>query len=140
MPDTNHISSSTRVLQVFELFAESPERLTLTELTNQIGSNRTTVWRFLHTLSAMGYLTRDENKRYALGMKILAIAPSTRKALLELIYRAHFQLAGRIGHLNSSFSSILYELCFAFKNILLPLILNSWVEGHKYVGSLGRSR
>jgi len=103
MPDRTHISSSTRVLQILERFAESPERLTLTELTNRIGSNRTTGWRFLHTLSAMGYLTRDENKRYA---KILPIAPSTRKALLELIYRAHFQLAGRNGHLNSSFSSI----------------------------------
>lgn len=57
-----------------ELLANSPEPLTLTEVANQMGTNKTSAQRFLYTLMKLGYVDRLEHKRYCLGNKVLSLA------------------------------------------------------------------
>lgn len=73
MRDNNYIKSLERGLRILEIFGELSRPLTLTEVANLSKLNKTATQRFLHTLSSLGYLNRDENKRYSLGVKILSL-------------------------------------------------------------------
>jgi len=49
--------------------------LTLTELARLLGMHRTTLFRFLATLRARGYIDRDpDSDRYRLGLQVVALA------------------------------------------------------------------
>ena len=73
MRDNNHINSVERALKILEILGESPRPLTLTEVANQAELTKTTTQRFMNTLSSLGYLNREENKRYFLGTKTLSL-------------------------------------------------------------------
>ncbi|MCP4680969.1 MAG: IclR family transcriptional regulator [Desulfobacterales bacterium] len=73
MRDKNHINSVERALNILEIFGNSPHPLTLTEVANQADLTKTTTQRFIHTLVSLGYLNREENKRYFLGTRILSL-------------------------------------------------------------------
>lgn len=70
----NHITSVERALKILEVFGESPQSLTLTEVTNLSGLAKSTTQRFLNTLHALGYLNREHDKRYALSTRIISLA------------------------------------------------------------------
>jgi IclR family pca regulon transcriptional regulator len=72
----NSIQSLARGLNIMELFAKSSQPLTLTEIANQARLTKTTVQRFINTLAVLGYIKRDENKRYVLSAKLLSLACS----------------------------------------------------------------
>ncbi len=63
--------SLRRALQVLEVFEHGSAELTATEIANQLGTLPGTIYPTLYTLERHGYLTRDQNKRYALGLKLL---------------------------------------------------------------------
>jgi len=71
--DNNYINSVERALKILEIFGESPRPLNLTEVANRAKLTKTTTQRFINTLSSLGYLNREENKRYYLGTKILSL-------------------------------------------------------------------
>ena len=73
MRDNNYIKSLERGLKILELFGEHSRPLTLTEIANLSNLNKTTTQRFLHTLCTLGYVIREENKRYSLGTRIIAL-------------------------------------------------------------------
>jgi IclR family pca regulon transcriptional regulator len=73
MRDRKYIISLERGLKILEIFGESARRLTLTEVASASSLNKTAAQRFLHTLCTLGYLTRDENKKYQLSTKILSL-------------------------------------------------------------------
>lgn len=73
MSDRNYIMSLERALKILEIFSTSVDRLTLTEIAELSGMNKTSTKRFLHTLSKLGYLDKDENKRYFLTVKVLSL-------------------------------------------------------------------
>lgn len=74
MRDKNYIKSLERGLKILEIFGDSSSSpLTLTEIANAIGLNKTTTQRFIYTLCSLGYLNRDESKRYSLGTKVLSL-------------------------------------------------------------------
>jgi len=74
MRDNNHINSVARSLKILEIFGESSRSLTLTEVSNQTNLAKSTAQRFLDTLLALGYLNREEDKRYTLSTKIISLA------------------------------------------------------------------
>jgi len=47
--------------------------LTITELANELGINRSTSHRFLANLEEKGYVSKNKNKRYSLTFKITQI-------------------------------------------------------------------
>jgi IclR family pca regulon transcriptional regulator len=73
MRDNNHVNSAQRTLKILEIFGGSPRPLTLTEVANRANLTKTTTQRFITTLSSLGYLNREENKRYFLSAKILSL-------------------------------------------------------------------
>jgi IclR family pca regulon transcriptional regulator len=73
MRDRKYIISLERGLKILEIFGESARRLTLTEVASACSLNKTAAQRFLYTLCTLGYLTRDENKKYQLSTKILSL-------------------------------------------------------------------
>jgi len=73
MNDRNYVQSLERALKILEIFGSSGQGFTLTEVADFCSLNKTATNRFLFTLSELGYLTRDENKRYFLTAKILSL-------------------------------------------------------------------
>ncbi|MBA2518248.1 MAG: IclR family transcriptional regulator [Chloroflexia bacterium] len=73
------LSTLDKGLRVLEMLArpEAAEGLTLTELANRLGMHRTTLFRFLATLRARGYVEREAaTDRYRLGIGVLTMASS----------------------------------------------------------------
>lgn len=72
--DRNFIQSLARGLSIMEFCAKARRPLTLTEIANQTQLTKTAVQRFLNTLSTLGYVRRDENKKYTLAAKVLSLS------------------------------------------------------------------
>lgn len=96
------LSTLDRGLRILELLAgeEAKSGLTLTELGRALGMHRSTLFRFLATLRARGYIDRDPvTDRYRLGSRVLTIAGAfldnldirhvARPALQDLCDRTH---------------------------------------------------
>lgn len=75
MPQSPYqIGSILRGLQVLSLFNHHTSTLSLTEIANAAGLNKTTAFRIVSTLESAGYLKRDpETKRYRPGLKVLQL-------------------------------------------------------------------
>lgn len=73
MRDNSHIQSLERGLRILEIIGESSRDLSLTDIARLSGLNKSTVQRFLNTLTALGYVNREENKRYFLGTRVLSL-------------------------------------------------------------------
>ncbi len=68
------IESLQRGLQVLSLFNRETPSLSLTEIKEAAGLNKTTAFRIISTLETAGYLERDsETKRYRPGLKVLQL-------------------------------------------------------------------
>lgn len=81
-------------LRILEVLADDPGGgLTLTELGRVLGMHRSTLFRFLATLRARGYVERDPTTdRYRLGVGALTLASSYLSGLdLRQIARPHLQ-------------------------------------------------
>ena len=71
------LSTLDKGLTILEALAatDAPQGLTLTELARQLGMHRTTLFRFLATLRARGYVDRDPvTDRYRLGLQVVTLA------------------------------------------------------------------
>lgn len=70
--DPYHLASLHRGLEVIGCFARRPS-WSLAELAAELGQNKATLFRVLHTLEAAGYLTKDAAHRYAPGLALHAL-------------------------------------------------------------------
>ncbi len=66
------LSSLDNALTVLNLFVAN-EELSPSEISKLTEINRSTVFRFLVTLENRGYLTREENGKYRLGIKLFTL-------------------------------------------------------------------
>lgn len=66
------LSSLDNALMVLNLFIENDE-LSPSDISRLTGINRSTVFRFLVTMENRGYLLKDDNGRYRLGIKIFTL-------------------------------------------------------------------
>ncbi len=75
MPQSPYqIESLLRGLQVLSLFNRDTNALSLTEIKDAAGLNKTTAFRIISTLESVGYLERDpETKKYRPGLKVLQL-------------------------------------------------------------------
>lgn len=70
--DPYHLASLHRGLEVIGCFARRPS-WSLAELATELGQNKATLFRVLHTLEAAGYLTKDAAGRHAPGLALHAL-------------------------------------------------------------------
>ena len=81
------LSSVDNALTVLNLFFVH-EELTATEIARILGTNRSSIFRFLITLENRGYLTKDEHSRYRLGIKVFTLG-QLAKSRMELNRLVH---------------------------------------------------
>ena len=67
-----------RGLRVLRVLAESPEGLTVTELSHRLEVNRTVVYRLISTLEQHGLVRRDARSRLFVGLGVLHLASGRR--------------------------------------------------------------
>jgi IclR family pca regulon transcriptional regulator len=70
------ISSLAKGLSVLQAFAEAGHPLTLSEIANALGANNTTATRLCYTLTELGFIQKDGQRRYHLTPKILTLGHS----------------------------------------------------------------
>ncbi len=67
------INSLSKGLSVLQTFSERGTPLTLSEISNAMGTNNATATRFLYTLTQLGFIQRDEQRRYHPTPKVLSL-------------------------------------------------------------------
>lgn len=95
----NFIASLARGLAVLEAFTKEKKFLTLTDISNITGINKTAIQRLTYTLQQLGYLERDESKLFRLGPSTLSIGLAVLRNLeiRELAYPYLKDLSKKIG-------------------------------------------
>ena len=73
-----------RGLRVLRVLAESPEGLTVTELSSRLQVNRTVVYRLISTLEQHGLVRRDARSRLFVGLGVLHLASAVQPLLRDL--------------------------------------------------------
>ncbi|GGO89249.1 IclR family transcriptional regulator [Wenjunlia tyrosinilytica] len=86
-----------RGLRVLKLLADTDHGLTVTELANKLGVNRTVVYRLLATLEQHALVRRDMGGRARVGLGVLRLAHRVHPLLREAALPALRSLAEDIG-------------------------------------------
>ncbi|MDR1533512.1 MAG: IclR family transcriptional regulator [Planctomycetota bacterium] len=69
-----HIAAVIRAFKVLKLFDREHRRMSLTEISQRIGINRSSVLRILDSLEAEGFVRRShESKKYTLGIELFKL-------------------------------------------------------------------
>jgi DNA-binding IclR family transcriptional regulator len=76
LPNEDYIVAPVfKAIKVLEFIAESGRDVSLTEVANSLGMPKTTVFRYLQTLSATMFLSHDADRdRYGIGMRFRNLA------------------------------------------------------------------
>jgi DNA-binding IclR family transcriptional regulator len=91
-----------RGLRVLSVLADSPEGLTVTELSGRLEVNRTVVYRLISTLEQHGLVRRDARGRLFVGLGVLHLASAVQPVLRDLavpVLRALAEAIGSTAHL-----------------------------------------
>lgn len=81
------VGKAFRVLQCFEAAGDLERELSLMDIVNDTGYDKSTAQRFTHTLVQEGYLRKNpQTRRYSLGFRVLDLAFSflRRNAFIEM--------------------------------------------------------
>lgn len=73
-------STSDRTLDILNLFTDDRPRLTAGELAAQLGTARSTAYRYLETLTSAGFVEEDPAGGFRLGMRIFELARVARRS------------------------------------------------------------
>ena len=74
MATTKTIQSLERAFAILELFQNNKSELSLKEISDSLGLNKSTAFGLVNSLTTLGYLLQnDENQKYSLGLKILSL-------------------------------------------------------------------
>lgn len=72
-----HVPNLERAFDILDLLSQSPEGMTIAEITNELEVPKNSVFRITRTLENRGYLLRDEDtKKFILSRKLLALGYS----------------------------------------------------------------
>jgi DNA-binding IclR family transcriptional regulator len=91
-----------RGLRVLRVLADSPEGLTVTELSGRLEVNRTVVYRLISTLEQHGLIRRDARGRLFVGLGVLHIASAVQPLLRDMampVLRSLAEAVGSTAHL-----------------------------------------
>ena len=73
--DTLFVGSVAKGLRVLNAFSGGQQLMSLREIAEACGTDKSTAQRFTHTLAKLGYLEKCERtKRFALGKRVLELS------------------------------------------------------------------
>ena len=82
--DRYTVDAVSKALDVLEAFQQS-EELTLAQISERLGLNKSRVFRLLHTLAARGYIDKSvDGTRFVLGLRLLERSSCVRTDLRKL--------------------------------------------------------
>jgi DNA-binding IclR family transcriptional regulator len=113
-----------RGLRVLEELADSSRGLTVTELAERIGVNRTVVYRLVSTLEQHCLARRDSSGRLHVGLGVLGLARSLQPVLREIagpVLRALAEEVGATAHLT---------LADGGEALAIVVVEPSWTDFH----------
>ncbi|MCF8106380.1 MAG: IclR family transcriptional regulator [Desulfohalobiaceae bacterium] len=76
MTDSNskyYLQSLAKGIKVLQIIAQSPQPIGVSDLARQLETNNATITRCCHTLSSLGYVAKDKQKRWYLTPKVLSL-------------------------------------------------------------------
>src|SRR5690242_1404253 len=86
------VEAVAKAFEVLESFNGS-EELTLNEISQRVGLNKSRTFRLLHTMAERGYVERNEDgSRYRLGMKLFECATNVRRDIKAVAREAMLEL------------------------------------------------
>jgi DNA-binding IclR family transcriptional regulator len=86
-----------RGLRVLGVLAEAPGGLTVTELADRLGVNRTVIYRLVTTLEQHGLVRKDARSRMHVGLGVLHLASAVQPVLRDLAVPVLRRLAEDVG-------------------------------------------
>ena len=113
-----------RGLRVLRVLAESPEGLTVTELSNRLQVNRTVVYRLISTLEQHGLVRRDARSRLFVGLGVLHLASGVQPLLRDLAMPVLRGLAESLG------STAHLTVADGEEALALAVVEPSWTDFH----------
>ncbi|MBQ8508686.1 MAG: IclR family transcriptional regulator [Clostridia bacterium] len=94
-------NSARRVLEILELFADSPQPLTVTDISRELGYPKTSVFDIINILAERGFIRRDNDraKTYVIGLKAyqIGMAYINRTDLYAIAHPILSDLRNRLG-------------------------------------------
>lgn len=73
MEDNNNVSAVERVVKIIEAVSQSPHPVGVTTLSKQTDIPKATVFRFCNTLTNLGYLQKNPNDEFSLGLVYITL-------------------------------------------------------------------
>ena len=113
-----------RGLRVLRVLSESPEGLTITELSARLQVNRTVVYRLISTLEQHGLVRRDARSRLFVGLGVLHLASAVQPLLRDLAMPVLRSLAESIG------STAHLTVADGDEALALAVVEPSWSDFH----------
>lgn len=113
-----------RGLWVLRVLAESPEGLTVTELSGRLQVNRTVVYRLISTLEQHGLIRRDGRGRLFVGLGVLHLASAVQPLLRDLAVPVLRALAEAIG------STVHLTVADGDEALALAVVEPTWTDYH----------
>ena len=113
-----------RGLRVLRVLSESPEGLTITELSARLQVNRTVVYRLISTLEQHGLVRRDARSRLFVGLGVLHLASAVQPLLRDLAMPVLRSLAESIG------STAHLTVADGDEALALAVVEPSWTDFH----------
>lgn len=86
-----------RGLRVLDVLSRAPGGLTVTELSGQLGVNRTVVYRLVSTLEQHALIRKDGRGRLHVGLGVLHLASAVQPVLRDLAVPVLRGLAEKVG-------------------------------------------
>lgn len=82
---TGGIKTTDTVFDILEALMTA-DRLTVTEITEQVDVSKGTVHAHLQTLQKRGYLVQEDDRSYRLGLRFLAVGGHIRNTIYKRLY------------------------------------------------------
>lgn len=76
MRDDYRINAAEKVLDILEYLAQHRGAFTLSELSRGVGIPKPTLFRYVVTLEERGYVTRNSDEKYTVGLRIFQLTSS----------------------------------------------------------------
>ncbi len=75
------VKSAGRALEIFELLAKNKNGLSIADISKKLNIPQSSTSNLVKTLHDSGYLTRDETKRYVLGVRLIQLGSIAMESL-----------------------------------------------------------
>lgn len=72
-------NTADRALEILMLFSAERPRLSANDITEALGVSKSTIYRYLQSLIATGFLEEDHNAQFQLGQRVLELAHVARR-------------------------------------------------------------